>query len=198
MAKNDIVIRSDILELAANELKPYFESRRDKIYATEQSMLQDLFQQLNLLLSNVHENQVTYKSKAINSLVFSTLQSSFVSGTYDYKISVFDDDIWVMKNPPTVYWRPGIFDFYIEDIEHFTKLAKRKLARVKDWELEEFSYKYIELYDNIINSFVHKNVVEILKLPILSKADKQPDFKILMGRHMDYLIVLAQSMEEVS
>lgn len=109
-------------------------------------------------------------------LVISHLYSSFLAETYEYKIDILDEKIYMDMQEVCSYWTPFFLIPYIKkDFEFFEKTMKEKFIRLREYELREVERGYQFYY--------HSLVYEIFcclkkRIPVLA------DFKVLFGEYM--------------
>lgn len=119
----------------------------EKVLLKRQNQLIDMAlahkQQLLEAIAKLTSGQQQEKSLM---LVITWLRSSFVTGTHDFRIAVYEEEPFINEHPDEmVYSLKDIFDFEKEDIAKFMSILQGKIFHITKSEIEELRRYYMEL-----------------------------------------------------
>ena len=106
----------------------------------------------------------------------SHLYSSFLAGTYEYRMEILDERIYLDLEEISTYWVPSLLISYMEnDLGYLQDIMKKKFIRLREYEIREVEWGYQFYY--------HSLVYEILRclkerIPILA------NFHVMFGEYM--------------
>lgn len=129
--------------------------------------------------------QLAWKAKAMHQdgrkgmgkyLMISHLYSSFLSGSYEYRIEILDENMYLDQQECCDYWSPSILIPYIEgDHEYLRKAMSERYVRLREYESAKVIRDYQFFYHSLVfEIFSHlKERIEILN-----------DYQLLYGEFM--------------
>lgn len=136
-------------------------------------------------------------AKKVKYVVFSTLESSILTQSYDLQIAFFDENIYLDENAVYVYWRPCFLRAQIDsDMQALYKRAAQTIIRIREYEIEQIRRKYVVNY--------YFAVFVLLKdmIPRILEKDKEllelmRDASFEFGRYMEGTMPIYQWGNEV-
>lgn len=115
-------------------------------------------------------------------VVISHLYSSFLAGSYEYRIDILDEKMYMDIQECSAYWTPSILIPYIEkDYEYLRKVMSERFIRLREYEIKEVERNYQFYY--------HSLVYEIL-LHIRKGIGLFKNYKLLYGEYMGGAIMV--------
>ena len=93
-----------------------------------------------------NETKVLMDKKKENetNLVISVLYSSMVTGSNDYRIACYDENIYLEENPACIFYSPEfLFRDLEEDVSEIKKHLHKNYVRLMDHEAEEIRRSYM-------------------------------------------------------
>ncbi|MCM1425645.1 MAG: hypothetical protein NC118_03490 [Eubacterium sp.] len=115
-------------------------------------------------------------------LIISHLYSSFLAGSYEYRIDILDEDMYMDIQECSAYWTPSILIPYIEkDYEYLKKVMREKFIRLREYEIKEIERNYQFYY----HSLVYEIFLNIKKSTALFE-----NYKLLYGEYMGGAIMV--------
>lgn len=115
-------------------------------------------------------------------LIISHLYSSFLARSYEYRIDILDESMYMDMQECSAYWTPSILIPYIEkDYEYLERAMREKFIRLREYEIREAERNYQFYY--------HSLVYEIF-LYIKKRTGLFGNYKILYGEYMGDAIMV--------
>lgn len=132
------------------------------------------------------------KNKQVKYIIFSVLESSILTESYDLQIAFFDKRMYLDDCPVYSYWLPSfIFEQIKHDVNDYLKWASQTIIRIKNYEVEKIRNQYA------LNHYFQ--VFVLLKLLIPKLMDRgniySVEFKdsvFLFGKYMERPMLLYQ------
>lgn len=115
-------------------------------------------------------------------LIISHLYSSFLAGSYEYRIDILDEDMYMDMQECSAYWTPSILIPYIEkDYEYLRKVMHERFIRLREYEIREVERNYYFYY----HSLVYEIFTQFKK-----RINLFGNYKLLYGEYMGDAIMV--------
>lgn len=135
--------------------------------------------------------QKTEEKGAIAYLCIGILRSSLLTKTYQLRIDLYDSNFYLDRVECEGYWDVGFaFQGLDDDMNYFTKCARKKLVRIQDAEMLIFMQEYQEHYFDILEGFCIENIAGILELPNWKALKKEAEVNFTYGEFLDKGVIL--------
>lgn len=109
-------------------------------------------------------------------LLISHLYSSYMAGTYEYRMDILDEGMYLDAQEVCTYWKPNFLISYIEkDHEYFRDVMKKKFIRLREYEIREVEWYYQFYY--------HSLVYEIFRC-LRERLELFSQYQLLFGEYM--------------
>lgn len=139
------------------------------------------------------------KKTAIAYVCISILRSSLLTKTYQLRIDLYGSDGYFDRAECEGHWNVGfVFEWLEEDINYFTKCARKKLVRIQDAEMILFMQDYQEQYFDLLEDFCAEHIAKILELPSWKKLKREAQVQISYGEFLDQGTLLQIENNEVN
>lgn len=191
-------MRQDLIDLADQLLMTNFVLRvrkedgfpPDKIQEVIESFLQSIN---DVLLMAYKKDQLSGQKGSLQSISVSSLRSSDYTKTYAIKLSANEKELFIEPNPTSVLWTPTFFvDLMNEELALLWEVAKKKLIRLKQWDMEQFRLQYAQLYTGFILSLLSTCADQVAALDALKEIRKAPKVCFYVGAYMEKPVLLKE------
>lgn len=157
--------RQEKIDEAAKEfLNTYIPIRYKKLclkYNSEKvQIINDLGCTVSQLVGLARWQQDNLQKKAIKYFATSYLLSSVITGSYDFRLALFDDRYYLDQTETSVYWSPRwMFSYIDEDRAALEKAVRQKCVRLQEYELDEAWRAYVHtFYYGLAGFFFAENI----------------------------------------
>lgn len=151
----------------------------------EETILQTFQQTLEKLYQMAAEIQTKGKKEALSYLGISYCLSSAYTGNYEFRLDVYDKELYLDEIECCVYWKPDFIHTCLErDIAYFSKKIKEKIPRVREYEERQFIMAYMRNYMYIVLEFLRQKLPEVLERIKRDNVKISEDFKVFFGEYM--------------
>lgn len=131
------------------------------------------------------------QKKAIKYIVFSVLESSILTKSYDLQIAFYDEKMYLDEEPVYSYWIPSfLFERLDDDMRAYRKQASRMVIRIQEYEIEQITKKYVINHYFQVFLLLKGMVHDVLEGQILHYPCIAEDMIVLFGRYMENLVPL--------
>ena len=132
------------------------------------------------------------KKKQVKYIIFSVLESSILTKSYDLQIAFLDKRMYLDDNPVYSYWLPTfIFEQIEQDMRDYLKWASQTIIRIKDYEVEKIRSQYV-----LNHYFQVFTLLKFLIPQLMDQGNKySADFRnsvFLFGKYMERPMLLYQ------
>lgn len=134
-----------------------------------EDILAKLIQEAVCLKESGAKGEATY-------LIVSHLYSSFAAGTYEYRLDILDEEMYLDEQEVSAYWTPKFLPDHIKaDAGYFKEVLQKKFIRLREYEIGEIERDYQFYYHSLIYEIFCclKKRIEILA-----------GFQVLFGEYM--------------
>lgn len=116
--------------VSSGQITNYFESHKEEI-------LRDFYQCVQRLIQITRERQSMCKKGPIKYFAAAYLLSSTLTGTFDFQISLLDEQYYLDPMESCIYWKPAFLFINLEsDREEMVRAVDREMIRVHSYELD--------------------------------------------------------------
>ncbi len=126
------------------------------------------------------------ENKSVIYIVFSVLESSILTKSYELQIAFYDEKIYLDENAVYVYWTPYfLFRHVDDDMLLLRKKASETVIRIREYELERIRRQYV------VNHYFQVSVLLKNALPAILNSEKKDcmvfgeKVSVLYGRYME-------------
>ncbi len=131
------------------------------------------------------------QKKMIKYIVFSVLESSILTKSYDLQVAFYDEKMYLDERAVYFYWRPSfLFERVDDDIKAYRKKASQTVIRIQEYEIEQITKKYVTNHYFYVFLMLKSLVHDLLEGQILHCPYMEEDVMALFGRYMENLIPL--------
>jgi len=157
----------------------------------------EIIKKTDRMLKELQGLQETGMKGCLKAIQLSFLHSSNINGTYTYELECLSQNIFD-ESPVRDYWVPmSVYRNLDSDKDFFRSIAKKKIIRVPEYEIEEFLHGYSLLYFDITSMlFLSAVKPALFELDSFRQVKKDPEILVLLGGHMDRVVVLDTYREE--
>ena len=175
-------------------IEEYCEKFVDEIAVEINSAFKSAFRQTANL-------QKETEKSASQFLMMSHLYSSIRTGGYSVKIDIFDKHFYADPFEIDAYLKlDWLYGFFADDMNCFKKAISKYIPRIREFELEQISYRYIYYYHAVALKLISENIPSLLHMPEFLVMEVEQEFEVLFGGYMDKAVVvwpIAEGMNEV-
>lgn len=184
-------------------MEPYFKEQFDKscneihIKCMEKPVefCEAILMSVSTLFKRAAALQEADEKDAISCLYINHLQSSVMTGTWEFRLDLYDKDFWMDDNPVTEYLTiPNMSGYFIQDMAVLEGLLKKQFIRLTADELDtiqmEYAHYYFSLGLQILKTFVEP--IHLFSVDI----QKEADWKIYYGEYFDSFVELNDREKE--
>ncbi len=163
---------------SAQQITDDFNAHFDEILAGFQKVL-------NACVQKAFVQQHQSDKGRLKFVVISLLNSSLITQSYELKIDLFDERMYLDGNEASDYWQPSFMLPYlqIEDMEAVRKLLSGRIPRITDYEMLEVQYGYAGTLCTLYPFFLKKLVHHSKRL--ISQANPESEVLVLFGNYME-------------
>lgn len=156
----------------------------------KEKILADFYQAIHHLILLTQTKQREFGKKAIKYVAASYLLSSSITRSFEFQLSLFDDQYFADPIESCVYWTPKwLFESVASDWDILLRSVKSKVVRLHPYELDFIWRSYIcEFYNGLALFFFaeHLKTAAIKEdLKILALSD---EVLFTYGGYMDHFI----------
>ncbi len=167
-------------------LQEYWENREE--------ILESLKDVLRYLFMKAYEMQENNWKEAISIIGFFYLNSSILTGSYKYLVSLFDNTFYLDRNEVSISYSPEfMIPFFLSDIHLLEKTIKKQYIRMKEYEMERVKFLHIQHYHGLMKIILADALDEVKSLPEYNIMKKSAKPLFLYGGYMDYAIDLEEA-----
>lgn len=135
---------------------------------------------------------------SICTMSISYLQCSTLTGNYELRIDLYDQDFYLDSAECCTYWKPEFITRYLlKDVEYFKNAIRFKVPQIKTYEMQQFIDGYILNYVYLLEQFFRQILPRILsKTKTLFQGVAENDMTVVFGEYMGKGIAVAGGKEE--
>lgn len=173
------------LEAMERYLKPFIVDRvKAKIHSVKDEKDDSICQAANNLLLEAAKRQQICTWIPTYLAVFH-LNSSLVTGTYEYQICLMDEQMYLDRDQIEIYWKPGkIYADLDQETELIKKELRKKFVRITEYEVCYLFRQLIKEYKKVTEVSIRKSIQRIIKEQAFEELKKKNPFIFLYGDYM--------------
>lgn len=131
--------------------------------------------------------------KKIKYIVFSILESSNLTKSYDLQVAFFNEKMYSDEFPIYEYWKPMfIFSKIEEDMFFLKKKVSEKVVRIKEYEMDSIRKNYLLNHYFQVLIFLRKIMPDVLEKDDTKYSCLEEDVTVLLGRYMEKAMLVYQ------
>lgn len=151
----------------------------------QETILTDLKNTFDQLFVQAEQQQTENRKDKARYIVVSHLYSGFVSGSYEYRIDILDESMYLDTQECCVYWQPRFLFPYTEaDHQWFKTMLRKKYIRLRNYEIRKVEWNYQFYYHSIIYHLLKNMVNEIERMESFIHMQKTDETLFLFGEYM--------------
>ena len=163
-----------------------YQENREKIL----EKLKDIFRYLFI---KAYEMQEYGQKNDICIISFFYLNSSLLTGSYKYLISLYDETFYLDQSEVSISYCPEfIIPYFLSDIQLLEKNIGKRYIRIKHYEMERIKFLHIQHYYELMKGIFCNVIDEIKNLPEYNIIKKNTKPLFLYGGYRDYAINLEE------
>lgn len=188
--------QEEVFEIARQVLSKQAREDDQKLYDSynkhKDAVLSDFYQNVRRLIILTQDKQEKLRKRPVQYVAASYLLSSSITGTFEFQLSLLDDQYFLDSVESCVYWTPKwLFATVESDWEILLNSVRSKVIRLHQYELDAIWRSYIfEFYNGLAALFFAehlKNAAIDGEMESLSLAD---EVFFTYGGYMDRFIKL--------
>ena len=130
-------------------------------------------------------------------ITISFLKSSVTAGTYEIATACHTADLYLDEAETETYWRMGFMKDAIErDMAVIIPNLKKKIFRIRDYEIEEFRAQYAYTYTALLLVLFNRVLPRVFDLPEFMSVQKEDRVEITFGGYMEETLTLIRYEKE--
>ena len=131
------------------------------------------------------------KNKSVIYIIFSILESSILTKSYELQIAFFDERFYLDESAVYTYWTPSfLFDRVEEDMLLFSKRASQTVIRLREYEIERVRKQYVVNHYFQVSVLLRNMIPGILSYEKENCAALGPATSVLFGKYMERPMLL--------
>jgi len=165
-------------------IKAKFNENFKEISAGFNSCVKELYETV------LHQQAGGFK-KPIEFLYIAYLRSSLITNTYEYRLSLNSDELYLDPTETAMYWSaPFMHSTVDSDMEQVKVLIKESMPNVhaSSYDIKELKYHYSQMY-SFGSMFIFKrlvlNTIETAKAESWATPMLSDKFSVIFGGHME-------------
>lgn len=164
----------------------------EEVKKNKEKILSELLKILNTLGEASMHLQCDGKKGDAEYLCIEYLLSSAITKSYDFQISIYDENFHLDSANCATYWSSLImFDRVDDDMEVLFNNIANKFMELKRYELDEIRRAYISLFHNkLIGLFLIENIKDIVLKSNIPLLNTHGAIQVLYGGFMDQMILI--------
>ena len=167
------------LEKHVSGLDKYFEGNKEEI-------TDDFIATINNLCALAKEQQASGVKAPICYLHIGFLRSSLLTGTYDFRVALHSNLLWLDKTETSVYWVPGfVFKYVSRDISDMVEFARRERTPISKFAVDELKYRYAQAYIGQVQSIATKIMPGAIEKSDFTQLELEDKYTAVFGGHME-------------
>lgn len=122
----------------------------------------------------------------------SYLYCSAITQTYEFKLSLMNQRLFLDEEAHTAYWSPTlIFDTIDNDMQMYMTEARKKWVRIRPFEFDDVRRAYVEKYNWMAGMFFAGKTLDAALKAGIEELEREQELKFLFGSHMDRQILFS-------
>jgi hypothetical protein len=186
--------QEEIFDVARRVLSEQSEINYGKICETynkdKKKILADFYQVVHHLIGMTQIQQTASSKRAIKYVAASYLLSSSITKTFEFQLSLLDDQYFCDSAESCVYWTPQwIFETVMSDWDILLRTVKAKVIRLHPYELDFIWRSYIcEFYNRLTFLFFAEHLKNAAIEGGLRNLSLSDEVLFTYGGYMDHFI----------
>lgn len=187
--------KEEMFQYAREKLTPYISERANllrKDCAAYLEMKREYHRIVSDLLQTAQKRQAAGTLGQIHYFSIFYLQSSAVTQSYDFALSLTNERYCLDQNRLLCFWCPQrLFQAVEEDLSFFEKDARQMWIRIRPYELEEIRRAYINNLYQLAGFFFGEESLDAAVLGGIARLDCCDEVRFSFGGYMDQTIQFA-------
>lgn len=156
----------------------------------KEKILADFYQAIHHLILLTQTKQREFGKKAIKYVAASYLLSSSITRSFEFQLSLFDDQYFADPIESCVYWTPKwLFESVASDWDILLRSVKSKVVRLHPYELDSIWRSYLcEFYNGLAFLFFAEHLKKAAIGGGLRMLALSNEIFFAYGGYMDYFI----------
>lgn len=169
-----------------NQLLADAKMRLETSYKEDKDKYQlHLLSSLDMLFSACVEKQQSGQKSSVRYLCFHNLYASIETGIYEYKIALYDKNLYLDRNETAIYWFPVYYNPIIEkDMEALKVLLQKNFIRVRDFDIKLMQKYYIKRLLDFTPEDIWDIKEMLSEIPTYEAMQKEKEFSTYVGEFM--------------
>jgi hypothetical protein len=169
-----------------------YEKAKAFIDRSKDTLLQELSKSFAELLHNTMEKQRCGEKDPIRYLVISYLRHSYLVDRYSFLLQTYDETFYLDEVETSSKYHPDfLWELFKEDMVYFERCLQRRFVRIKPYELEAITGKYIERYNAIVRYLMELFCPLILDMDGYEELLKEDKLQIIFNNYRDKGVCLS-------
>ena len=112
------------------------------------------------------------------------LNTSLQTGSYEFLLSLYNNEFYFDPDPVELYWRPsGFFECFEDDMKSVMADLRKKYPRIWRYEEDAVRRVCVEYYYAAVRQLCVDLADEIMETEAFQRAGKAEDFSAFFGRY---------------
>lgn len=158
----------------------------------KQVLLRDLHQSVGHLIEQARSQQSECGKGPIQYVTTSYLLSSAITGSYEFQLSIQDEQYFLDPVECSADWRPSwLFSYAEEDLAAVLTALQRKIPRLRPYELDALWRAYVcEFYYGLAGLFLAEHMKAVAEAEGLCHLQVKDEVLFVFGGLMDQAVQL--------
>lgn len=167
-----------------------YKCHKELLYEQFVHILEDLRKKAEDLYTSGKKGKIQY-------IVISYLLSGVLTGKYDFKIDLFDEQFYLDEVELSDYWNyPYLFFCYEQDINQFEHYIRKRMIRIQKWEIQKIALQYFNDYLLLVIPLFREFVARIQKEQGFFWFSEEEDLQVSFGGYLDKGMILYGEKEQ--
>lgn len=181
--------KEDIRKKGNQLMEPVFRNSVVELMAeykdNEEENLKSIQNALQSLIDITVQMQKKGAKRPIRFLGLCYCNSSLLTGNYEMRLDLYDNDFYLDEEECCIYWCPAFITRYYErDALFFQKAIKQYFPRVRSYEIQQYLSGYYKNYIFVIKEFLCQKMPEVIRKVSWSDLLVEEKLEVLFGEYM--------------
>jgi len=158
-----------------------------------EQILESLKDVLRYLFMKAYAMQECGQKEDVSIISFFYLNSSLLTGSHKYLISLYDKTFYLDKNEiSNTYCPEFVVPYFLSDIQLLEDNIRKQYIRIKNYEMERIKFYHIQHYYELMKNILSSVLDEIRNLPEYNIMKKSSNPLFLYGGYRDHAVNLEE------
>jgi hypothetical protein len=164
---------------------------------TDTTIANDFRRHFAELFRTLISQQTANAKGPLRYITMSFLKSGVVAETYEIATACHTADLYIDETETETYWRMNFLKEMIDrDMSAIVPNLKKKIFRLRGYEIEEFRVRYAYVYMPLLLTFFNRVLPRVLELPEFSAVKKESRVDVSFGGYMEEALQLVSYGKE--